>query len=82
MTEIYVKTYGIIGDDQINKFGISPITDKEGNPHFGMFLVGMLTRILGGTFHVSLENPGPFKIIEIRIPVERRYYEAVKCLNS
>lgn len=65
---IYMKSYGSVGPDLV-KLGIVPIFDSSNKPHFGMFLVGMLTRILGGIINVSKEELSAYHIIEIRIPL-------------
>jgi len=72
IVRIYVRSHGKIGADTLDKFGLVPITDIVGNLHFGMFLVGMLTRILGGVLHVSRNEVAPYHVIEIRIPLTRR----------
>lgn len=65
---IRLKTFGKFDDTTLSKMGIMPTIDIEGKPHFGMFLVGMLSRIMGGTMHVSKKENMPFTIVEIRIP--------------
>ena len=66
---ISVKTYGKLGNEMLEKIGIVPILDKNGKLHFGMFLVGMLARILGGSMLVGRNTNKPYHTIEIRIPV-------------
>lgn len=65
---IFMRSYGPVGTD-LEKLGIAPIYDSSNIPHFGMFLVGMLTRILGGTISVSKKEMLAYHIIEIRIPL-------------
>jgi len=67
---IYMRTYGIIDYDVIDKIGIVPIrTHQTGMPHYGMFLIGMMTRILGGAMHVSRKSTSDYYVIEIKIPI-------------
>jgi len=69
---IYMRTYGIIDSDVIDKIGIAPIrTHHNDIPHYGMFLIGMMTRILGGAMHVSRKSTSDFYVIEIKIPISR-----------
>jgi len=67
---IYMRTYGIIDCDAINKIGIVPIrTHRDDIPHYGMFLIGMMTRILGGAMHVSRKSTSDYYVIELKIPI-------------
>jgi len=65
---IFMKIYGAFESETLERIGIAPIADSKGT-HFGMFLVGMLTRILGGTLLVSREVDKLEHVIEIRIPL-------------
>jgi len=67
---IYMRTYGIIDYEVIDKIGIVPIrTHHNDIPHYGMFLIGMMTRILGGAMHVSRKSTSDYYVIELKIPI-------------
>ena len=67
---IYMRTYGIIDYDVIDKIGIVPIrTHHNDIPHYGMFLIGMMTRILGGAMHVSRKSTSDYYVVELKIPI-------------
>ncbi len=67
---VRMRTYGKITGDILERIGISPIKDKAGSLHFGLFLVGMLTRALGGVLYVSRQVNVPSHIIDVRIPLK------------
>lgn len=70
--KIFVKTFGSFEDQSYNSLLISPII-KNNEYHYGMFLVGMLARKLGGIALISRGNSySPHTIIEVSIPLKSR----------
>jgi anti-sigma regulatory factor (Ser/Thr protein kinase) len=68
--KILVTTYGTFGEDDFSSLTFSPVL-REQKYHYGMFLVGMLSRNLEGTCYVEKkENKNEkFTIIEVIIPL-------------
>jgi len=68
--KIFIKTYGSFEDDTFSSLLISPIL-KNSEYHYGMFLVGMLARKLGGIALISRgDDYSPHTIIEVSIPLK------------
>ena len=68
--KIKVTTFGTFGADVFPFLTFSPIL-KQNKYHYGMFLVGMLSRNLGGTCYIEKKEKKDkkFTIIEIIIPL-------------
>lgn len=68
--KIKVITFGAFGEDDFHFLTFSPILKGE-TYHYGMFLIGMLSRNLGGTCYIEkmTKNKKRFTIIEVIIPL-------------
>jgi hypothetical protein len=70
---IFVKSTGDLDSDIVDRMGMRPISKEK--ERYGMFLVGMIVRILGGTIDITKaggkkEHHQSRTLIEIRIPME------------
>jgi hypothetical protein len=70
---LFVKSTGDLDSDIVDKMGIRPISKEK--ERYGMFLVGMIVRMLGGTIDITKargkkEHHQSRTLIEIRIPME------------
>ena len=67
--KMLIKTFGAFDEQVIDNLLISPVK-KDNQYHYGMFLVGMLSRMLEGTALISNGNTySPYTIIEISLPL-------------
>ncbi len=57
-------------DAQVDQLCISPIRDGLGRLRFGMFIVGMLARLLGGTAHARYERRIARFTVEVFVPIK------------
>lgn len=65
---IYYKSAGIIDQLTLDSLCLKPPTDASGAPRYGMFLVGTLTRLLGGSVHVARSLDAPTVSLNIHLP--------------
>ncbi len=83
---IYARTCGFINNEIIDKFGIIPVQKEEkqvDNLRYGMFIVGMLCRTLGGTLDIGSSKKRNLTFIEIRLPVNKDHaHEFIEDMHS
>lgn len=72
---VYSALSATIEPDTLNKLCIAPITNSEGELRFGMFLVGLVSRILGGVTCVDRSGAGDTTSLVIQLPLGRRGQE-------
>jgi hypothetical protein len=70
--QIKVRTYGVFDNETFTHLTYSPVLKKD-TYHYGMFLVGMLSRKLGGSCYIERKEEKNIKltIIEILIPLKK-----------
>lgn len=67
---IYYRSSNTVSQQVIDKLGSAPIElPMEGRTAYGMYNVGLLTRLLGGNLHVSSQVGSSRLIIEVHLPI-------------
>ena len=69
LLRIRFSTYGHIRNDELDALTIAPIFGSDGTASYGMFLVGVLTRILNGTIFLTRQTSRPITLIDIMLPL-------------
>lgn len=73
---IFYRSSRRASDQILNSLGITPIRQSNGRVAYGMYNVGLLTRLLGGNLHVGQSRPDGHLTIEINIPISGVSHES------
>jgi hypothetical protein len=58
-----------IPSDTMDQLILSPVTDRVGRKRYGLFIVGLLARLLGGTAEAMYDSAASELIIKVMVPI-------------
>ncbi len=70
--QIHFRTRSLlhhISESTIDQLILSPVTDGVGRKRYGMFIVGLLARLLGGTAQASYNRAAGELVIKVIVPI-------------
>jgi hypothetical protein len=71
---VHYRSSNSAPDDVVRSLGVAPIQQKLGTrTAYGMYNVGLLTRLLGGSLYVTSQGPANMLTIELHLPITEQH---------